>query len=251
MQVIGIATELIKLKPQLSIYSWIERSLSKESARLQEGDILVISSKVLSYFEGRVVNLESIKVHKRAKNIAERMSASEKLIQLVLNEADEVIAETPWVLLTRKNGIICANAGIDTSNVPKGHAVLWPEHSFQSAEVIRKNIMNKYKVKKLSIIIADSTCLPGRKGTIAIAIGYSGIKGIKDLKNSSDLYKNKLRYSAHNIVDSLATSANLVMGESLDRVPLAIVRNYSWQNASTTKNDEMIISSSEEMFPLN
>lgn len=252
MIIISLKTSIISLFPKKSIFIWIEQSLRKKNQTFHNGDILVLSSKIVSYFEGRLVKLSDVKVSAKAKIWAKKMNADPALIQLAINEADSVIAVTPWVLLTRKNGIYCANAGVDKSNVPKGYAITWPNDPFNSAQVIRKKLMKKCRLKKFAVLIIDSVCQPGRKGTTAIAIGFSGIQGWQNLKGKKDLYGNVLRYSALNIVDSLATTANLVMGESNECCPIAVIRDYQWKRPFFAKASKgsMVISPRDEMFPI-
>jgi len=250
MRILPIKTERVEINPSLSIEDWIVKSISDRQEQLKNGDILVLSSKIISYFEGNVIPLQDIRPTEQAKQIAEKMNTKSELIQLALDEADQVIAETPWVLLTLKNGIYTANSGVDLSNVPAGYAVVWPKNPYESAGVIRKSLMSQQGLKKLAIIIIDSSCTPGRKGTLALSIGHAGIEGYQELKGSTDLFGNTLRYSALNRVDSLATAANLAMGESIECTPLVIIRDYEWQQMEDTKNDEMIISPSDEMFPI-
>lgn len=250
MRILPIKTERVEINPSLSIEDWIVKSISEHLEQLKEGDILVLSSKIVSYFERNVIPLQDIRPTDQARYIAEKMNAKPELIQLAIDEADEVVAETPWVLLTIKNGIYTANSGVDLSNVPAGHAVTWPKNPYESAARIRKNLMKNQALEKIAVIIIDSSCTPGRKGTVALSIGHSGIEGYQELKGGKDLFENTLRYSALNRVDSLATAANLDMGESKESTPLAIIRGYDWTQKEDTKNDEMIIPPSDEMFPI-
>lgn len=250
MKIIPIKTEKVEMNPSQKIEQWVTSSLAKLQEKIQEDDILVLSSKIVSYFEKNVIRLDSIHPDERAMNIASKMNAKPELVQLAIDEADEVIAETPWVLLTRKNGIYSANSGVDLSNVPAGHAVVWPKAPFASAAQIRKNLMESEQIKKMAVLIIDSACTPGRKGTVALSIGHSGITGYQELKGEKDLYGNVLRYSALNRIDSLASAANLLMGESVESTPIVLIRDYAWEQVKETKNDEMMISPSDEMFPI-
>jgi len=234
MKIIPIQTERVELNPEGTLSSWIIDQLYEKNQALVDGDILVVTSKVVSFFEGKVVPM-----------------GIQSLEEIVESEADEILHPSEWVMLTRKNDILCPNAGVDTSNAPEGHVVLWPTDAFASAYKLQREISEQENLSKLAVIIADCVCQPGRSGTTAIAIGYAGIKGFDDLKDSTDLFGNTLRYSALNIVDSLATSANLLMGEGRESQPLAIIREYDWELVEQTKNDEMNISSSDEMFPLS
>lgn len=232
MNIFPIKTQRVEPNPSMDLATWVSDQLYEHNHVLIDGDILVITSKVVSYFERRLVKLET------------------SIEELVEQEADEILYRSKWVSLTRKNGILCPNAGIDTSNVPAGYAILWPEDAFASALQLRSELMKKYSLEKCAVIIADCVCQPGRSGTTAIAIGYAGIAGFQDLKQSQDLFGNTLRYSALNIVDSLATSANILMGEGSESQPIAVIRDYDWHQIEQTKNDEMNISPSDEMFPL-
>lgn len=128
------AVETSKIEPGdmlPPIAEWIQECLKKQHLEPQEGDILVLSSKIVSYFEGNIISLQDI-----------------SLEELVEREADVVIVQTPWVALTKKNGIYSANAGIDLSNVPKGMAIVWPKDPFQSASSIRSELMQRCSLKK-------------------------------------------------------------------------------------------------------
>ncbi|MDP3975295.1 MAG: coenzyme F420-0:L-glutamate ligase [bacterium] len=250
MEVIPITTPRVEINPKGQLSDWISQHLGARNLNLQEGDILVVTSKLVSYFEQRVVDLSTVQVSDQAKKYAEKNGHPAPIMQLVIDEADQILAETTLVLLTKKNKIYCPNAGVDTSNVLKGYAVLWPEQPFQFAQDLRHAFMKAFALKKIAVIISDSMCVPGRSGTTAVAIGYAGISGFQNLKGAKDLFGNTLRYSALNLVDSAATAANLVMGEAAESTPLAIVRNLSWEAQSQTKNDEMIITPSDELYPL-
>jgi coenzyme F420-0:L-glutamate ligase/coenzyme F420-1:gamma-L-glutamate ligase len=250
MNIIPIQSERVEMNPEASLEEWMSLQFKNNKETLQDGDVLVISSKILSYFEGAVVPLEGIQVVEEVVKIAKEMNQDPRLIQLVYDEVDEIIEKRPWVLLTKKNGIYTANAGVDTSNVENGYAVLWPEDPLNSAREIKNIIEEAYDLSKLAILIIDSAILPGRKGTVAMCIGHAGVQGVQELAGEDDLFENTLRYSSLNVVDSLATSANLIMGEAKEACPMAIIRDYEWEASSETKNDEMLISPSDDMFPI-
>lgn len=249
MTIIPIQTSRVSLHPKQSLLDFIITSVSSRKERIQEKDILVLSSKIVSYFEGNVIALSSVKVSSAAKKMGKAMNADPALVQLALHESDEVLAVTPWVLLTKKNGVFSANAGVDLSNVPKGYAVLWPKKPFETAQAIQTALQKQFRKKNIAVLIIDSFCIPGRKGTIACAIGFSGIGGYQDLKGQRDLYENTLRYSAVNIVDSLATAANVVMGESNEQTPLALIRGFEFDAKKNPDEQEMVVSKGDEMYP--
>lgn len=250
MKVIPIKTERVDIHPRDSLEEWIESSLKKNSQELHSHDVLVISSKVLSFFEERVVDLSTVNPSEKAKVAIATEDCSPELVQLVMDEADEIIADTKWVMLTRKNGIYCANAGIDKRNVPPGHVVLWPEDPYGSAQSIKEHFSKKLQLNEIAVLIIDSICVPGRLGSLAVAIGYAGIKGYRDLTGESDLFGVKYRYTGLNIVDSFATLANSLMGESTELIPLVIIRDAEWNTVENIDHGEMRIESDEDMFPL-
>ncbi len=182
---------------------------------LLDGDILNITSKVVAVTQGRVCNITN-------KNDFD---------QLVKREAEQVIEtegginQGPQVTLTLSNGIFIPWAGIDRSNIQKGKVVLWPNEPFKAAAQIQGKLKKHFKLKKLGIIISDSTCRPLRKGVSGIALGFAGFKGVNDLRGQKDLYGNELKVTQQAVADNLATAAHLVMGEGSESTPFVIIRN--------------------------
>ena len=149
----------------------------------------------------------------------------EKLTELVLREADEVYGGIPGFLLCKKNGMLCPNAGIDRSNIPKGYAVLYPGQPFESANQLRLNFLNKRKLK-IFVVISDSRLMPGRLGTSGIAIAVSGFEPVVDERGKKDLFGNILRVTMRAVGDGLATIAVTLMGESRESTPVVVVRGF-------------------------
>ncbi len=176
--------------------------LTLQRGKLQEGDILVIASKVVAITQGRVSKKD---FHK-----------------LVEEEADQILGGGE-VTLTLKNGIFIPWAGVDRSNTQAGTAVLWPEKPFEVAEKLQKELKKTFKLKKLGVLITDSFCAPLRKGVTGVALGYAGFKGVNDLRGKKDLYGNTLKVSQQAIADMIASAAHLVMGESKEQTPFAII----------------------------
>jgi coenzyme F420-0:L-glutamate ligase len=188
----------------------LEELLQKllRNGRLKDKDILVLASKVVAITQGRVREIRN----------------QEEFEALVKSEADRIIGGFP-VTLTLKNNIFIPWAGIDRSNVRAGQVVLWPKKSFQAAEKLRKALLKKFKLKNLGIIIADSFCVPMRRGVSAVTLGHSGFQGVRDLRGQKDLYGNTLKVSQQALADNLATAASVMMGESNESCPFAIIRN--------------------------
>ncbi len=189
---------------------------------LREGDILVITSKVVAITQGKIVKIPNEQVFQA----------------FVRKEADKVLSPTDG-MLTLKNNIFIPWAGIDRSNIKKGYAVLWPENPFKIAANLQKALRKSYKLQKLGVMIIDSWCAPRRKGVNAITLGYAGFKGVNDLRGKKDLHGNKLNITQQNIADMLAASANLIMGESNEATPFALI-----QGAPITFTNKQISASS-------
>lgn len=175
----------------------------------------MIASKVLAYSQGLLKSVES----------------DEAFRKLVHAEADRVLDEgdhasrQAGMVLTMKNKVLIPNAGIDRSNVPEGQAVLWPSKPFKSAEKIRKQLMDKFSLDKLGIVISDSHCQPLRMGTSGIAIGWAGFEGVRDERGSKDLYGREMVYTKVAAADNLASAATLEMGETDASIPFVLIRD--------------------------
>jgi len=185
----------------------------------------VIASKVLAYSQGRLASA----------------TPDEEFEELIKSEADEVLEEGDMVL-TMKNKVLIPNAGIDRSNVPEGQAVLWPKEPFKSAEAMRKELMEKFGLDKLGIVISDSHCQPLRMGTSGIAIGWAGFEGVHDDRGSKDLFGREMVYTKIATADNLASAANLEMGETDASVPFVIIRdaNVTYTNKNASAEDYFI-----------
>jgi coenzyme F420-0:L-glutamate ligase/coenzyme F420-1:gamma-L-glutamate ligase len=214
----------LKLPPMNSKFDLYE-AISKTNFQFKQNDIVVISSKFVSISEGAVIQIDGLKVTQKAKSIAKRFQMEEKLTELVLREADEVYGGIPGFLLCKKNGMLCPNAGIDRSNIPKGYAVLYPGQPFESANLLRLNFLNKRKLK-IFVVISDSRLMPGRLGTSGIAIAVSGFEPVVDERGKKDLFGNILRVTMRAVGDGLATIAVTLMGESRESTPVIVVRGF-------------------------
>lgn len=214
---IGLKSKIIT--PKDSVMECLKLSFQEEE--LQEGDVLVITSKVVAVTQGK----------------GRKISSPEAFDQLVKDEADTFLGGEQ-VLLTKKNNIFIPWAGIDKSNTPEGEVVLWPEKPFQAAYKLYQEIQEALKLKEFGIIISDSTCMPLRRGVTAIALGYAGFKGVNDLRGAKDLYGKEMQVSQQNMADMIAVSAHLVMGESNESMPFAIVRGAKVQFTNEKPNPE-------------
>jgi coenzyme F420-0:L-glutamate ligase/coenzyme F420-1:gamma-L-glutamate ligase len=212
----------------------IWNSLSQEHLRLKGGDILVLAQKIVSKAEGRWVNLVSIQPSARAIEVAKKIGKDPRLIELVLHESNEVIrTRTGTVIVEHKLGFVCANAGIDHSNVAgEGNSseewvLLLPENPDASAQLIRQKLEAMSGVH-LGVMIIDSHGRAWRQGVVGVAIGLSGLPGLVDMRGKSDLFGYKLRITTIGAADELAAAASLMMGQANEGTPVVHVRGFPY-----------------------
>ncbi len=194
-----------------------------KNARLCDRDIVVIASTVVAKVEGRVTELAAIAPSNRAIAIAEQNESDPELVQAVLDESEETVLESPFLLVKTRNGNICVNAGIDGSNIDSGRIILLPEDSDRSAKKIRESIFSITN-KTVSVIITDTNGRAFRDGQIGVAIGISGITPTRDWRGSCDLFGNVLEVANEAVVDEIAAAANLLFGEGSDGTPAVVIR---------------------------
>lgn len=198
--------------------------------KVSEGDMLVITSKIVALSEGRTV-----------------YGVDKKKIEKLIKSESDFAVKTKYVWLTIKDGMVLANAGIDKSN-GNGKIILLPKDSFFSARKIRKVLMDYYKIKNLGIIISDSRTLPFRSGVVGVGIGYCGFKGLRSYIGKKDLFGRKLHFSRTDVVDSLATSAVLLMGEGNELQPLATIKDAPVIFTNRIHKKELYIDPKEDMY---
>jgi coenzyme F420-0:L-glutamate ligase len=190
---------------------------------LQDGDVLVVSSKFVAVSEGRVVKLVGVHASARADELAATFHMDAKLCELVLRESDEIIGGIPGFLLTSKDGLLTPNAGIDKSNVVHGAVVLYPREPGSSAKRIRDFVQYSLGVS-IGVIICDSRLSPTRRGTTGVAVAASGIEAVVDMRGRKDLFGNVLKVTAQGVADDISSAAEVLMGESDEATPIVLVR---------------------------
>ncbi|MDE1866633.1 MAG: coenzyme F420-0:L-glutamate ligase [Thaumarchaeota archaeon] len=219
---------------------------SKSRPHLQDGDILVFTQKIISKQEGKIVNLSSIKPTLLATGIASEYRKDPRTVQLILDQSRRIVRMKNGIIISETtHGFVCANAGVDESNLEEGYVTLLPNDADLSAEKLRKQIKEKTG-KNTAVIISDTFGRPFRQGQTNVAIGVSGITAILDYAGLKDAFGRILRVTAIAIVDEMCSATELVMGKSL-HVPISIVRNYGFTNTKNAIND-LIRSRSEDLF---
>ena len=216
------------------------------SGDILDGDILVIAQKIISKQEGRMIELTTIHPSLLAQGISSQYNKDPALIELILSESKRIVRmKNGLIIVETNNGFICANAGIDESNVVDGFATLLPLNSDKSAEIIRTKILNETG-KNVAIIISDTFGRPFRMGQTNCAIGISGLNPILDYIGTLDSFKRILRVNAIAIADELSSAAELVMGKT-KKCPVVIIRNYSF-NVGDNKINDLIRPENDDLF---
>ncbi len=203
--------------------SRLDRELKFRGLRVSDGDVIAVASKVVSYSQGRVVPISRwSRASETARRIAEYYGADLWKAAAVLEEADRLLGGYRGYLLTYKSGILVGSAGIDRSNSPPSHVVLHPLNPDGEAKRIVEWFRDRWGVT-VGAIIVDSRLTLFRRGVIGVALGVWGLEPLRDLRGKPDIYGRPLRFTVVNVADSLAASAALVMGESAERIPFALI----------------------------
>jgi coenzyme F420-0:L-glutamate ligase/coenzyme F420-1:gamma-L-glutamate ligase len=207
-----------------------------------DGDVLVLAQKIVSKSEGRTVRLEDVDPSPEANGLAAETDKDPRLVELILRESSAVVRTAPGVIIVRHRlGIVSANAGIDQSNIDHAGgdcALLLPENPDLSALHLRESLQQEF-CKNLGVIISDSMNRPWRLGTVGYAIGSAGVTVLDDRRGDTDIFGRELKVTLSNHADSIATAAMLVMGETSERVPAALVRGLPMQDSSQVASDSV------------
>jgi coenzyme F420-0:L-glutamate ligase/coenzyme F420-1:gamma-L-glutamate ligase len=217
-----------------------------ESSEINNGDILVFSQKIVSKNEGRILSLSSVNPSLLANGIASSYGKDPRLVELILSESKRIVRmENGIIIVETKHGFICANAGIDESNVQDGYATLLPDNPDQSANLLKNRIEQKTG-KNTAVIISDTFGRPFRLGQTNVAIGIAGIEPILDYNGKPDTFGRIMQVTAIAVADEICSASELVMGK-VEKFPIAIIRNYDF-NFSDTKIQKLLRSEHEDLF---
>ncbi len=215
-------------------------AINNQGIEINSGDILAVTSKIISKAEGRMVNLTEVVPSEKAKHLGKKTKRDPRLMELVLSESRDIVRATEHAIIVEHNlGFICANAGIDHSNVQGSYGnkedwfLLLPKSPDISAENI-KYYMKEKTEKEIGVIIIDSHGRPWRKGTVGIIIGTSQVPALINLRGKTDLFGYQLRISEISAADELAGAASLMMGQADEKIPAIHIKGfpYSFCNSS-------------------
>lgn len=217
-----------------------------ESSDIHNGDILVVAQKVISKQEGRIVKLSEMTPSLLAEGLASQYQKDPRVVELILSETKRIVRMNNGIIIVEtNNGLICANAGVDESNVPDGFATMLPTDSDKSAQRIRNKIKEKTS-KNVAVIISDTFGRPFRMGQTNCAIGIAGLNPILDYEGTEDTFGKVLRVTEIAVADELSSAAELVMGKIL-KCPVALIRDYSFDPGEHLI-DDLIRPENEDLF---
>jgi coenzyme F420-0:L-glutamate ligase/coenzyme F420-1:gamma-L-glutamate ligase len=221
-EVLGV-TDLPEIRPGDDLCGLIIEAARRQGTPLRSGDLLVIGQKIVSKAEGRLVRLGDVQPSPAAVSMAAQLGRDARLVEVILRESRRIVRMDRGVLITETHhGWVCANAGVDQSNVERDCVALLPEDSDRSARRLREQIRERAGVE-VGLIIADTFGRPWREGLTNVAIGVSGLAPLRSYLGMKDEAGRELQATILAVADELAGAAELVMGK-LDRVPVAIVR---------------------------
>lgn len=218
-----------EIRPGDSLADKLLDALKRAGASLAQGDILVVKHKVVSKAEGQLVRLDTIKASAKSRAWARRYKLDARVAELALKQSKRVVRREKGILITEtRHGFICANTGVDVSNVDGGaHALLLPDDPDRSAARLYRELKKRLKLS-IPVIISDSFGRPWREGLTEVAIGVAGMKAIHDYRGRRDPHGYSLRITLDAVADELACAAGLLSGK-LTRTPFVIIRGFPYQ----------------------
>jgi coenzyme F420-0:L-glutamate ligase/coenzyme F420-1:gamma-L-glutamate ligase len=228
------------VEPGDDLAALILPALQRTSTNLVDGDVLVVAQKIVSKAEGRLVNLEAVEPSQAAIDLARETQKDPRLVDVILGESRNVLRTRPGLIIVEHRlGFICANAGVDHSNVrgPRGQAGEWvlmlPIDPDRSAQRLRERIRQDSGAN-IGVLIIDSHGRAWRIGTVGVAIGVAGFPAVLDLRGHPDLFGDLLQVTQVGLADELAAGASMMMGQADEGLPVVHVRGlpYALRNAS-------------------
>ena len=241
---IRISNEIV-LHNNLSVT--ILDAIDRNQIEIQNGDILAVTHKIVSKAEGRVVELDSIKPSTKAISMAKEHDKDPRIMELILKESSQILRAKDGIIISEtRHGFVCANAGVDQSNVKGDTAVLLPLAPDESADRIRHAVKKKVG-KEVAVIITDTFGRTFRNGQTNVAIGIAGINPIKSYIGTYDMYGRKLRVTEIAVADEIASASELVMGKA-EGTPVAIIRGYDFEKASKASIKSLIRAKNRDLF---
>lgn len=235
------------IKPGDNLANLIIKAAKNQRLKIENGDVLVIAQTIVSKAEEQIVDLAEIKPSRKAIQLAKKTGKDPKIVELILKESKDVLRTGPdFIIVETKHGFICANAGVDQSNIEKGKALLLPKNPDKCAEKIRGEI-KKITGTDIAVIISDSQGRAFREGVLGTAIGVSGLIPIWDRRGDIDLFGRELKITKVAVADQLTAAASLVMGEANEGIPVVLIRG-AFYHKGKGKIRELLFPKKKDVF---
>lgn len=237
---------LPEIRPGDDLPKLIVRAARRAHVFFEDGDILVIAQKIVSKSEGRLVRLSTVSPSARAQALAKKLSHDQRFVEVVLSESRRIVRSDRVLIVETRHGFVCANAGVDHSNVPDPDAVaLLPKNPDSSARRLA-SALSKLTRKRVAVIISDTFGRPWRLGLVNFAIGAAGIRVLLDLRGTRDRNRKLLTATILAVADELAAAAGLLMGKT-SGTPVIVIRGYRYRPRQEGAAS-IIRSASEDLF---
>jgi coenzyme F420-0:L-glutamate ligase/coenzyme F420-1:gamma-L-glutamate ligase len=238
----------VRISADVRPYDELDAIILEAAGReIQNGDVLVVAHKIVSKAEGRIVDLADVKPSPKAIKMAKEHGKDPRIVELILSESVQILRSKGGIIVSETgHGLVCANAGVDQSNVEGNSAVLLPVDPDRSANRL-VHAVKKKAGKEIAVVITDTFGRPFREGQTNVAIGVAGLSPIKSYIGSRDMYGRKLRVSEIAVADELASAAELVMGKA-EGVPAAIIRGYKFEKAAKSSARSLQRSRERDFF---
>lgn len=245
IEVIGLRT-IPELGPGDRLGSLIVRATRRESVGLRRGDILVVAQKAVSKVEGRLIELAKVKPSELARTWGRRLWRDPRMVEVVLQESKRILRMSERALIVEtRHGLICANAGVDRSNVESGSVTCLPMDPDASARRIAAHVRRETGLS-IPVVVTDTFGRPWRLGMTNVAIGVHGMGVFEDLRGSRDAHGHRLKATVMALADEVASAAGLMMPKRA-RIPVVIVRGYAYPRGAGSAR-QILRPESEDLF---
>lgn len=218
----------------------------KQGLRLEDGDVIVVAQTIISKAEGNVVDLRGVKPSKKAEQIAARLDKDSREVEVILQQSSEIVRLGHVIISRTKHGFVCANAGVDHTNVDPEHVTILPDDPDASAAGIRDFIKSKLGTE-VSVIISDTQGRAFRMGCVGVAVGVAGMNPLLDLRGKRDLHDKELRVTITSPADALAAAAVSVMGEANEGTPVVVVKGAIYERKNGNAR-ELVMPLERDLF---
>jgi coenzyme F420-0:L-glutamate ligase/coenzyme F420-1:gamma-L-glutamate ligase len=224
----------------------ILNTTQKQGLRIEDGDVIVVAQSIVSKAEGDVIDLREVRPSKRAEQIAAQLDKDPREVEVILQQSSEIVRLKHVIISRTRHGFVCANAGVDHSNVDPEHVTILPDDPDASAARIRDFVKRKLGVE-VAVVVTDTQGRAFRRGCVGVAVGVAGMNPLLDLRGKLDLHGKELRATITSPADALAAAAVAVMGEADEGTPVIVVRGATYERVYGSAL-ELVMSPERDLF---